>query len=87
MAALLTAQHVARAAQFEIQCCNLKARAEVAELLERSQPAPRNLRQFLLIRDEQIRIRAAVGAAHTPTKLIEFAQSMPIGSIDKNCIG
>jgi transcription-repair coupling factor (superfamily II helicase) len=36
--ALLAAQHVARAAQFQIERRNLEARAQVAELLERGQP-------------------------------------------------
>ncbi len=52
MSALLAAQHVARAAQLEVERGNLEARAQVAELLERSESSARNLGQLVLRRDE-----------------------------------
>jgi hypothetical protein len=46
VAALLAAQQVARAAQFQIEGGDLEARAEVAEFLERGQTAARKIVQF-----------------------------------------
>jgi hypothetical protein len=44
--ALFAAQHVARAAQLQIERRDFEPRAQVAELLQRRQPSPRNLRQL-----------------------------------------
>ncbi len=67
---LLAAEQVTCAAQFQIERGNLEARAEVAELLQSRQPAPRKVGQIAVRRNQQVRIRAAIGAADAPAQLV-----------------
>ena len=87
VAALLAAEHVARAAQFQVERGDLEAGAEVAEFLERREPAARNVGEFILRRDQQIGVGAAIGAAHAAAQLIELAQAMAVGAIDEDGVG
>ena len=87
VAALFAAEHVAGAAEFEIEGGNLEAGAEVGELLERGQAAAGNLGELLLRRDEQIGVGAAIGTADAAAQLVEFAEPVAIGSVDQHGIG
>ena len=87
VAALLAAEHVARAAQLQIERRDFESRAQVAELFERGQTAARNLGQLVLRRNEQVRIGAAIGAAHAPAQLVELAEAVALGAVDEDGIG
>src|SRR5579859_6874608 len=87
MAALLAAQHVAGATQLQIECSDLKARAEIGELLQRCEPTPRDVGQLLLRWNQQVGIRSAVGASHTSAKLVELGQSVAVCPIDHDGVG
>ena len=87
MAALLAAEHVARAAQFEIERGDFESRAEVGELLESGEAAARDVGQFLFRRDEQVRIGAAIGAADASAQLVELAEAVAVGAIDDDGVG
>ena len=82
VAGLLAAEHVAGAAQFEVERGDLEAGAEVGELLERGEAAARDLGQLLLRRNQQIRISAPVRAAHAPAKLIQLAEAVAVRAVD-----
>jgi nitroreductase len=86
VAALLAAEHVARAAQLQVERGDFKSRAEVAELLERGETAAGDFSQFILRRDEQVGIRAAIGAAHAATQLVELAQAVTLSAVDQDGI-
>ena len=73
VAALLAAQQIARAAQFQVERGDLEARAQVAELLQRRQPSPRQVGQLAIGGNQQIRIRAAIGAPHASAQLVQLA--------------
>ena len=75
VAALLAAEHVARAAQFEIERGDFEAGAEVTEFLERRQTPARDVGQFRVRRDQQIGISAAIGAAYAAAQLVELAEA------------
>ena len=82
MAVLLAAQQVASTPQLEIERRNLEACPKVAELFERGKPFSRDFREFSVGLDQQIRIRAAVRAAHAPAKLIELREPVLIRMLD-----
>ena len=84
--ALLAAQHVTCAAQFEIECRNFESRAEVAELFECCQAPARNVGQLVLRWDQKVRISTAIGAANPPAQLVKLAQAVAIGAIDQHGI-
>ena len=44
-------------------------------------------RQFLLGRNEQIRIGAAIGTADAAAQLIELAEAVTIGAVDEDGVG
>ena len=60
MAALFAAEHVARATEFEVERGNLEACTEIAELLERREPATGDFCQLGLRRDEQVGVSASI---------------------------
>ncbi len=74
VSALLAAQQIAGAAQLQIEGRNLEARAQVAEFFQRRQPAPRQLAQVAVRRNQQVRIGAAIGAAHASAQLVKLRQ-------------
>ena len=60
VAGLLAAEHVARAAEFEVERGDLEAGAEVGELFERGEAAAGDLGELRLRWDQQIAVGAAV---------------------------
>ena len=87
MAALLAAEHVACAAQFEVERGDFESGAKVAELLERGEAAARDFSELIFGRNEQIGVGAAIGAAHAAAQLVELAEAVAIGAIDEDGIG
>ena len=60
MPVLLAAEDISGASEFQIECGNLEAGAEIAELLQRRKSLSRNIAQFGVGGYEQISIRTAV---------------------------
>src|SRR5580658_1000381 len=87
VAALLAAEHVACAAEFEIESGDFEAGAEIRKFLERGKTAARDFRKLMLLRDEQIGVSAAVGAADAATQLVEFAEAVALSAIDDDGVG
>src|SRR5208282_855895 len=82
VAALLSAEKIPRASQFEIEGGDLEACAEVGKFLERGEAAARDGRQFNFRRQEQVGVGATVRPANPSSKLIELRQTQPVGPID-----
>src|SRR6185312_17343664 len=84
---LFAAEHVARAAQFEIERGDLEARSKVGELLEGGEAAACDVGKFRVGRDQQIGIRAAIRAAHAPAQLVKLAEAVAVGTVDDDGVG
>src|SRR5208282_1671127 len=82
VAALLSAEKIPRASQFEIEGGDLEACAEVGKFLERGEAAARDGRQFNFHQQEQVGVGATVRPANPSSKLIELRQTQPVGPID-----
>src|SRR6266853_3375207 len=72
VAALLSAEKISRAPQFEIESSDLETGAEVGKLLERGQTAAGNRRQLDFRRQKQVCVGAPVRAANASAKLIKL---------------
>ena len=70
MSVLLASQQVSGAAQLQIESCNPKPRAQIAELLQCCQPLARDGRKRGIRRHQQICIRALVGTPNAAAKLV-----------------
>ncbi len=75
VAVLLAAQHVARAAQFQIERGDFEPGAQIAEFLERGQALARDLAQLGVGGNQQIRVRAAIRPAHAAAQLVQLRQA------------
>src|SRR5208282_3390195 len=82
VAALLAAEKIPRASQFEIEGSDLEAGAEVGKFLERGEAATRDGGQFNFRGQKKICVGAPVRPAHSTAKLIELRQTQPVGAID-----
>jgi len=81
MSALLASQQISRTAQFKVECRNLEACPEIAELLQGRQPAPGHVIQFAVRSNQQICVCAAIRASNPPAQLVQFAQPMAVRAI------
>ena len=82
VAALLAAQQIAGAAQFEIERGDFEARAQIGKFLQRRQPAARDRRELDFGGHQQIGVGAAIGAAHASAKLVKLGEAQAVGAID-----
>src|SRR5207237_675313 len=87
VAGLLRAQQVSRAAQFEVQRRQAKARAQVGELFERGKPPLGDRRQRVVGRDQEIGVSAAAGAAHPSSQLVKIGQAEALRVVDDQSVG
>ena len=87
VAGLFAAEHVACAAEFEVEGGDLEAGAEVGEFLECGEAAAGDFGQFGLRRDEQVGVGAAVAAAYAAAELIELAEAVAVGAVDDDGVG
>src|SRR6266446_4627172 len=72
VAALLSAEKISRAPQFEIESSDLEAGAEVREFFQSGKTPPGNRRQLDFRGQKQVSVGAAVRAANASAKLIEL---------------
>src|ERR1019366_2792913 len=82
VAALLAAQQISSATQFQIERRYFESCAQIAELLERRQPPSCQVAEFAIGRNEQIGIGPAVRAAHASAQLVQLRKPVPIGAVD-----
>ena len=86
VSALLSAQQIACAAQFEIQSGDFEAGAEVGKFFQRRQPPARDRSELDLGRNQQVGIGSAIRPPHAPAQLVELGESKAIGAIDDDGI-
>ena len=87
VAGLLAAEHVAGAAEFEVERGDFEAGAEVGELLERGEAAAGDLCQLGVGRDEEVGVRPAVAAAYAAAELVELREAVAVGAVDDDGVG
>src|SRR5205085_7926977 len=72
LAALLAAEQVAGAADFEVERGDPESAAEIAELLDRGEAFLRDRRQIVFRRNQQIRVRGPIRSADAAAQLVEL---------------
>ena len=87
MSALLRAQQISGAANFQIAHGNTKARAQHAVVLYGAQTPARVVGQRTTLGQKQIAIRAVVGATHAPAQLMQVRQAMQIRQVNEHGVG
>src|SRR5258706_1223946 len=87
VAVLLTPEHVAGAAQLQIERGDSKARAQFAEFLHGGKAFSGNIREHRLGRNEQIRVRALARTADAAAQLVKLGETEAIRAIDQDRIG
>ena len=60
---------------------------EIAELADRGQPLLRDRRQRVLRRNQQVGVRAAIGAPDAAAQLVELRQAEAVGAVDDDRVG
>ena len=83
VSALLAAEKIACAAQFEIERGDFESGAEVGEFFQRGEAAAGDGREFDFFRDQQVCVGAAVRAADASAQLVELGKAEAVGAIDQ----
>ena len=84
---LFAAEQVAGAADLQIQRGDAEAAAQIAELANSREALLRDRRQRLLRRNQQVRVRMAVGAADAAAQLVQLRQPVAVGAVDDHRVG
>ena len=87
VAALVLAQHLASAANFQIVHRQVEPAAQFFHLLNGIQALAGLLGQPFQIRDHQVSIGLMVASAHTPAQLVQLGQAKLVGATDDDGIG
>ena len=87
VSALLGAQHVARPADLEVAHGDLKAGAQVAELLQRAQPAAGEVADLALLGEHQVAVGLDARAADASAELVHLAQPVMVGAVEEQGVG
>src|ERR1035441_7694505 len=82
MAALLGAEQVARAPNFQVAHGDLEAAAERRVLLDGAQALADVGEETPVPRQQQIRVGLVLVTANPAAQLIEVAQAKPVGAVD-----
>src|SRR5215467_7977063 len=82
VAGLLATQEIPGAPQFKVERGDSKACAEVRELTDGGQAAPRYCCQALFRRYQQISIGPARRPSDTPSQLVQLGEPIGVGAID-----
>ena len=84
VAALFAAEHVAGAAEFEIEGGDFESGTEVGKFFERGEAAAGDGREFDFRRKHEIGVGAAVGAADASAELVELGEAEAVGAVDQD---
>ncbi len=87
VAGLFSSEHVACAAELEVEGGDLESCAEVGELLEGGEAAACDLGELGVWGDEQVGVGAAVGAAYAAAELVELGEAVAVGAVDDDGVG
>src|SRR5262249_26472456 len=87
VAALLRAEDVAGAANFQIAHRDGESSPHVTELFDGSQPLGRIARKVLIRIDQQIAVRAVLIPPDPATKLVQVGQAVSVSLVDENRVG
>ncbi len=87
MAVLLAAEHVAGAAEFEVERGDAESGAEFAEFFHGGEAFAGDVGESFFGRNEQIGVGALVGAADAAAELIELGEAEAVGAIDEDGVG
>ena len=87
VAVLLAAEHVAGAAEFEVESGDAEAGAEFAEFFHGGEALAGDVGERGLGRDEQVGVGALRCAADAAAELIELGEAETIGAIDEDGVG
>src|SRR5712664_1727462 len=79
VAVLLAAEHVACAAQLEVERGDAEASAEFAELFHGGETFTRDVGERRLRRDQKIGVSALVGAANATAELVQLGEAEAVG--------
>src|SRR4029077_9309691 len=86
VAALLAAEHVAGAAEFEIEGGDFESRTEVGKFFESGEAAARDGGELDFRRKHEIGVGAAAGAADASAKLVKLGEAEAVGAVDEDCV-
>ncbi|MNM79225.1 hypothetical protein D3C81_911520 [compost metagenome] len=86
-ARLLVAQHLARAADFQVVHGEVEAGAEFLHLLDGLQPALRQFGQAVHVMHQHVGIGLMVRAAHAAPQLVQLGQAELVGAVDQDGVG
>src|SRR4029077_4358085 len=84
VSALLAAEHVAGAAEFEIEGGDFESGAEVGKFFERGEAAAGDGSEFDLRRKQKVGVGAAVGAADAAPELVKLGEAEAVGAVDED---
>ncbi len=87
VAVLLAAEHVAGAAEFEVESGDAEAGAEFAEFFHGGEALAGDFGEGGFGRDEEIGVGALGGAADAAAELVELGETEAIGAIDEDGVG
>ena len=86
MAGLLGAQQVSRAAQFQVERSQTKARAQVGEFLQRRQPPAGCGRERVFRRDQEERVGTAIRPSDAAAQLVKVGKAEAVRVIDDQSV-
>src|SRR4029077_12936709 len=87
MAVLLAAEHVAGAAEFEVESGDAESGAEFAEFFHGGEAFAGNVGERGVRGDEEVGVSALGGAADAAAELVEFGEAEAVGAINQNRVG
>ncbi len=87
VAALVLAQHLARAADFQVVHGEVEARTQLLHLLDGVQPLGGLLGQAIHVRHHQVGIGLVVAAAHAAAQLMQLRQAELVGAAHDDGVG
>src|SRR5215471_20706923 len=87
MTVLLAPQHVARAAQLQVQGRNAKAGAQLTELFHGRKPLPGDFGKRSFRRNQQVGVGALMRSSYTPAQLVQLSQAEAIRAVNQDGVG
>src|SRR5260370_31903481 len=87
MSVLVTAKHVAGAAQFEVESGNAKSGAQFAKFFHGGEAFAGDVGKRGVRGHEKISVSALRGTADAAAELVEFGESEAIGAVDQDGVG
>src|SRR5207302_5612448 len=87
VAMLLATEHVAGAAQFEVESSDAESGAEFAEFFHGGEAFAGDVGKRSVRGNEEIRVGALSGTTDAAAKLVEFGEAEAVSAIDQDRVG